>query len=294
MVREKSVLDSEQVASFAEQGYLLLENALTDAQLIALRARFEDWVNESRQFSRSYGQTLDGRARFDVEPGHTSDHPALRRVSSPIEVSNAYLEVMRDSRALDAVTQLLGPNVKLNNTKVNSKLPGTATAVQYHQDFLFEPHSNQDLVAVLFFLDEVTERNGPLELVPGSHRGPLYDHWHEGCFTGAIALDIAVSLRAHSIRCTGSAGSACLMHTRLVHGSRVNESKNARTFYIVTYSAEDAHPLAKNHIPSRYEGEVVRGVATNRVRSVPFEMLIPEYPQEASFFSQQAKTALVD
>jgi phytanoyl-CoA hydroxylase len=201
---------------------------------------------------------------------------------------------MRDSRALDAVTQLLGPNVKLNNTKVNSKLPGTATAVQYHQDFLFEPHSNQDLVAVLFFLDEVTERNGPLELVPGSHRGPLYDHWHEGLFTGAIALDIAVSLRAHSIRCTGSAGSACLMHTRLVHGSRVNESKSARTFYIVTYSAEDAHPLAKNHIPSRYEGEVVRGVATNRVRSVPFEMLIPEYPQEASFFSQQAKTALVD
>ncbi|MCS5571359.1 MAG: phytanoyl-CoA dioxygenase family protein, partial [Pseudomonadales bacterium] len=149
------MLDSEQVASFAEQGYVLLENALTDVQLIALRTRFEDWVNESRQFSRSYGQTLDGRARFDIEPGHTSGHPALRRVSSPIEVSNAYLEVMRDSRALDAVTQLLGPNVKLNNTKVNSKLPGTATAVQYHQDFLFEPHSNQDLVAVLFFLDEV-------------------------------------------------------------------------------------------------------------------------------------------
>jgi ectoine hydroxylase-related dioxygenase (phytanoyl-CoA dioxygenase family) len=173
MVREKSVLDSEQVASFSEQGYLLLEKALTDVQLIALQACFEDWVNESRQFSGSYGQTLDGRARFDVEPGHTPNHPALRRVSSPIEVSNAYLEVMRDSRALDAVTQLLGPNVKLNNTKVNSKLPGTATAVQYHQDFLFEPHSNQDLVAVLFFLDEVTERNGPLELVPGSPRSAL-------------------------------------------------------------------------------------------------------------------------
>ena len=84
------------------------------------------------------------------------------------------------------------------------------------------------------------------------------------------------------------------MHTRLVHGSRVNDSMNSRTFYIVTYSAEDAYPLVKNHIPSRYEGEVVRGVATNRVRNVPFEMLIPEYPEEASFFSQQAKAALVD
>ena len=294
MVQGKSVLNSDQVAFFAEQGYLLLENALTDAQLVALRAGFQEWVNESRQFSQSYGQTLDGRARFDLEPGHTADRPALRRVSSPIEVSDVYLEVMRDSRALDAVTQLLGPNVKLNNTKVNSKLPGATTEVQYHQDFLFEPHSNYDLVAVLFFLDEVTERNGPLELVPASHLGPLYDHWHDGLFTGAIAGDIAASLCEHSIPCTGAAGSACLMHTRLVHGSRVNESMNSRTFYIVTYSAEDAYPLVKNHIPSRYEGEVVRGGATNRVRNVPFEMLIPEYPEEASFFSQQAKAALVD
>jgi phytanoyl-CoA hydroxylase len=166
--------------------------------------------------------------------------------------------------------------------------------VQYHQDFLFEPHSNYDLVAVLFFLDEVTETNGPLELVPGSHLGPLYDHWHDGLFTGAIAADIAASLCENSIPCTGSAGSACLMHTRLVHGSRVNESMNSRTFYIVTYSAEDAYPLVKNHIPSRYEGEVVRGISTNRVRNVPFEMMIPEYPEEASFFSQQAKTALVN
>ncbi|GIS87556.1 MAG: hypothetical protein CM1200mP18_02660 [Gammaproteobacteria bacterium] len=104
---------------------------------------------------------------------------------------------MRDSRALDAVTQLLGPNVKLNNTKVNSKLPGATTEVQYHQDFLFEPHSNYDLVAVLFFLDEVTEKKGPLELVPASHLGPLYDHWDDGLFTGAIAGDIAASLCEH-------------------------------------------------------------------------------------------------
>ena len=131
MVQGKSVLNSDQIAFFVEQGYLLLENALTDEQLVALRAGFQEWVNESRQFSQSYGQTLDGRARFDLEPGHTADRPALRRVSSPIEVSDVYLEVMRDSRALDAVTQLLGPNVKLNNTKVNSKLPGATTEVQY-------------------------------------------------------------------------------------------------------------------------------------------------------------------
>ena len=88
MVQGKSVLNSDQIAFFVEQGYLLLENALTDAQLVALRAGFQEWVNESRQFSQSYGQTLDGRARFDLEPGHAADRPALRRVSSPIEVSD--------------------------------------------------------------------------------------------------------------------------------------------------------------------------------------------------------------
>ena len=79
---------------------------------------------------------------------------------------------MRNNRALDALEDILGPNIKFENAKINSKLPGAATEVKFHQDFLFEAHTNDDMVTVLFFLDDVTQENGPLEVIPGTHRGP--------------------------------------------------------------------------------------------------------------------------
>ncbi len=270
-------------------GYLYVEDALTAAQLAGLRNDFDAWKEESREHTEPYGETVDGRARFDLEVGHSADHPALRRVASPVDVSEAFLETMRDNAALDVVTQLIGPNVEFNNSKINSKQPGAATEVKFHQDFLFQPHTNEDLVAVLFFLDDVTEQNGPLEVVPGTHRGPLYDHWHDGVYTGAVAPEVKAEHEAKAVAIHGPAGSACLMHTRLLHGSAPNQSDQPRTLFIAEYRAEDAKPLQVNHLPSRFEGEVVRGERTNRVRCSEYEMEFPEVPTGASFFDQQAK-----
>ena len=169
-------LDQGDIDSYWANGYLFLENALTPSQLEALAQDFNAWSEESRAHGEAYGGTLDNRPRFDLEPGHTHDVPALRRIASPIEVSDAYLDAMRTSPAVDAVAQLIGPNVEFNNSKVNSKQPGAATEVKFHQDFLFQPHTNEDLVAVLFFIDDVTPENGPPEVVPGTHTHKFNPH----------------------------------------------------------------------------------------------------------------------
>ena len=195
---------------------------------------------------------------------------------------------MRSSIAVDAVCDLFGPNLRFNNAKINSKLPGVGTEVKYHQDFPFELHSNDDLMTVLYFLDDVTEDNGPLEVVPGSHKGPLHDHWHDGVFTGAVSNEVAQHAAANAVTCTGKAGDACLMHTRLLHGSAPNQSNNPRTLFICAYNAEDSHPVADNHIPSIHSGEVVRGENTGRIRCSHYETQIAEKPGDASFFEQQA------
>lgn len=284
-------LNDTQLAQFQAQGYTLLENAIDQDILAKLVAELNQWIEESRSHRDSYGEQEDGRPRFSVEPGHCHERPALRRIASPVELSQTYLDLMRNSIAVDAVAQILGPNVKFNNSKINSKHPGTATQVKFHQDFMFEPHSNDDLITVLYFLDELTPENGPLEVIPGSHRGPLYDHWHNGVFTGSVSDDVTASVKEKIISCFGPAGTACLMSTRLLHGSAPNLSSMPRTLYIVEYCAEDAYPLQTNHIPSRYAGEIVRGKATNRIRCTEFEMEFPEYPTGASFFEQQVKHA---
>lgn len=283
------VLSPAEVEAYWANGYVFVENALTPAQLDALNRDFNAWVEESRRHTEPYGETMGGRARFDLEVDHTAATPALRRVASPVEVSDAYLAVMRDNRALDAAAQLIGPNVEFNNSKVNAKHPGSATQVKYHQDFMFQPHTNEDLIAVLFFLDDLTLENDPLNVVPGTHLGPLFDHWHDGVYTGTVCPEVEAAHIDDAVPVHGPAGSACLMHTRLLHGSAPNESDRPRTLFISEYRAEDSKALQVNHIPSRYEGEVVRGVRTNRVRCSSYEMEFPEVPKGASFFSQQAR-----
>ena len=283
-----AILSQDQKDQFWRDGVLLVEDVVTSEELGDLRSIFADWVEESRGHDDDYGETLDGRARFDLEPGHTSKSPALRRVQSPEEISDVYAHVMRTARTVDAVAELIGPAIRFHHGKVNSKLPGAATKVRFHQDFPFQPMTNDDLITALLFVDDVTLENGPLEVVPGTHKGPLYPHWHNGVFTGAVADEIVEEYKDKTIRCTGKAGSVCLMHASLLHGSAPNLSDKPRTIYIATYYAEDAIELSPNHLPSTLTHELVRGEASGRVRCTPYEMQLPEVPTGTSFFEQQS------
>ena len=280
-------LTQEQKDSFWRDGVLIVENAVDPQDLARLKEEFASWVEESRAHTDDYGETLDGRPRFDVQPGHSADKPALRRVQSPEEVSDVYANAMRNARSVDCCAELIGPGIRFHHGKVNSKLPGTATQVKWHQDFPFEPMTNDDMITCLLFVDEVTLENGPLEVLPGSHKGPLYSHWHDGVFTGAVDEEIINAQRDKIVKCIGPEGAVCLMHASLLHGSAPNLSDRPRTLYITTYYAEDAIELSPNHLPSRFTHELVRGEATGRVRCTAYEMQLPAVPKATSFFAQQ-------
>lgn len=282
-------LSDAQKDAFWRDGYLTIENAVSPDLLGRLRDTFSGWVEESRDHAAPYGETINNKPRFDVEPGHSAEKPGLRRVNAPVEVSEAYYEAMASSHMTDCVADLIGPNLKFHHSKINSKLPGGATQVKWHQDFPFTPHTNDDVITALLMVDEVTEENGPLEVLPGSHKGEIHGLWHDGVFTGAIDDGIAAECQKKAVRSIGPAGSVCLMHTRLLHGSAPNRSANPRTLFISVYSAEDSVPVSPSPMPNKFEGTVVRGVRTGRVRAIPYEISLPQLPSTASFFDQQAK-----
>lgn len=281
-------LTQAQVDEFWAVGAVTIPNAISPDELSKLQNQFSGWVEESRSHSEAYGKIMDGRPRFDVEPDHTAKKPALRRVASPTEISDICEKVTFDSKVGDYVADLLGPNIRFHHAKMNSKLPGTKTVVKWHQDFPFDPHTNTDQITALLFLNDVTPENGPLKVVPGTHKGKLHSHWQNGQFTGAIEDSEIPAFEANAVECYGPAGSLCLMHVCVAHASSENNSDGPRTLYINTYAAADAIALSPVAVPSTHAGRLVRGVEPNTIRSVAFDLEIPEIPKGASFFVQQA------
>jgi phytanoyl-CoA hydroxylase len=280
-------LSQEQKDIFWQDGVLVVKNAVKIDELVSIKAAFANWVKESRSKNSDYGETLDGRPRFDLQPGHSSDAPGLRRVQSPEEVSDVFAGIMRNAATVDFCAELIGPSIRFHHGKINSKLPGTATQVKWHQDFPFEPMTNDDMITALLFMDDVTLDNGPLEVLPGTHKGPIHSHWHDGVFRGAVHDTVIDAQRDKIVKCVGKAGSVCLMHANLLHGSAPNLSDQPRTLYITTYYAEDSIELSPNHLPSTLTHELVRGEVSGRVRCTPYEMELPDVPKGTSFFAQQ-------
>ena len=282
------MLTETQQAEFWERGVIVLESAYSEQDLEPLRAQHQRWIEESREHDAPFGEMLDGRPRFDVEPVHCAAAPALRRVASPEEISDEFLGLIESGPMLEAVADLLGENLRFHHGKLNSKLPGSGTTVKWHQDFTFDPHSNDDCITAMLFLDDIDSEIGPARVVPGSHRGELYSLWQGGRFTGAVADEVASQCERTAVECLGPAGSLCLMHTRALHASSENLTQRPRSLYIATLTAADAVPLAPCALPSIHAGRIVRGREPGVIRSVAFSMETPEIPSGASFFAQQA------
>lgn len=283
------MIEQWQLDQYRENGYLIVENVLNSEEIAALRSDFERWVDDSRQQVKPWGETLDGRARFDIDSDHSADHPSLRRVASPTEISDAYKRIALESRVAEIAGQLIGgTGARFHHSKINSKLPHTATEVKWHQDFPFTPHSNDDLVTALLLVSDVTPDNGPLKVIPGSHKGPLFSLWQNDSFTGVVDDAVAEEYCSEPLSCTGPSGAVCFMHTRLLHASGPNHTDYPRNLFISVYAAEDALPYGDNPLPSLHSGILVSGIDSGLVRTSPNQLRLPQKPKGASFFVQQA------
>lgn len=281
-----TALTQEQRDAFWRDGYLMVEDAVTPAQLAALKNEIAGWVEQSRAHAAPFGPpTIDGRPRFDMGAEHSAEKPALRRINNPSDISDAYREVMLDARTVDMVADLIGPDVKFHHCKINLKLSGARTEVNYHQDFSYTPHTNDDVVTSLLFLDDIDGSNGCLTVVPGSHKGPVLSLFEGERFTGAVAAAEEKKALGQSVPCLGKAGSVCLMHTRLLHGSAANGADKSRGLYICVYTAADAVPIARNPMPSPNEGRIVRGKEARFARLKEGLVELPKQPKTASFFT---------
>ena len=264
------MLTAQQIADYAEKGYLVVPEVLSVHELQAMRDQANRWVEDSRELERSDG-------RFDLEPSHSREEPAIRRVKSPAAVSDAFGAVLAHPGILAVLRDLIGEDIRWQGTKLNMKAAGVGSPVEWHQDWAFYPHTNDDLLAVGVPLDDMTVENGALLAIPGTHRGPLFDHHASGVFAGAVDPGLVDASLVAALE--APAGAITVHHCRLLHGSAPNRSGRRRRLLLIEYCAADAWPLVGQvgSAPTWEEltAKTVSGRATNAVRLAAVPVRVP-------------------
>ena len=274
------MLTSKKIDFYHENGYLGVEGVLSADEVAELRRVTEGFV----QLSASVTDHTDV---FDLEPGHTPESPKLRRLKDPVTQHEVYQKFLHHPRILDIVEQLIGPGLRTNGNKLNMKSPEYGSPVEWHQDWAFYPHTNDDLLAVGVSMDEMKYENGCLLVIPGSHKGPVYSHHQDGHFAGAVTEEVPDADKAVPIEL--EAGGISIHHVRTLHASAKNVSSRPRRLLLYQYCAPDAWSLQGYPNWQAYLDSMVRGEPTNRPRlvDVPVLMPLPEAVRGGSIYETQ-------
>ena len=282
------MITDQDVAFYRENGYLVVPDVL-DADILArARAALDELVANAAAVTAHTDV-------YDLEPGHTPANPKVRRIKQPDTHTPVFWEIANYRPMVEILEKLLGPSgVRLQTSKINLKEPHHGSPVEWHQDWGFYPHTNDDMLAVGVLLDDAFLENGPLMVVPGSHKGPTWNHHSpDGYFCGAmdptrkeVDFDSAVPLM-------GKAGSMSFHHVRAVHGSAQNVSDKPRRLLLYEFAAADAFPLMGIKDWAHFNRNLVSGKPTIQPRIVPapVRMPLPPAPHQGSIYENQTTLA---
>ncbi len=249
-----NALSDDQRHFYFENGYLLLESVVPEYWLERLRTVTDEMI----EFSRSI---MVSDAIWDIENDHSADNPRLRRLTSPNDQSDTYWEYASSSLITDIVADLVGPDVKFHHSKLNFKWAHGGEEVKWHQDIQFWPHTNYSPLTVGLYLYDCRPEQGPLVVLPKSHRHDLYDQYNQaGQWIGCLNVDDASNLdTAGAAELSGPAGSLTIHNCRTLHSSMPNRSSVGRPLLLNIYSSADAMPYTPVPTPSDYYQTIVRG-----------------------------------
>ena len=276
------MLSQAQIDTYNDTGAIVVPDVLSAAEVAELSRVTDDFV------ARAHG--LTGHTEiYDLEDSHTPDAPRVRRIKAAHLHHPVYAALTRHPRILAVLADLWGPDLRFDTAKLNMKCAGFGAPVEWHQDWAFYPHTNDDLAAVGVMMDDMAMENGPLLMVPSSHKGPVFDHHADGVFCGAMDPARRDVDYAGAVPLTGRAGSITVHHVRAVHGSAPNLSPRDRRLLLFQYRAADAWPLL-GFPPgiAAFDALMVAGVPRPpRLADVPVRLPLPPAALQGSLYENQ-------
>ncbi|MDK2753538.1 MAG: phytanoyl-CoA dioxygenase family protein [Gammaproteobacteria bacterium] len=229
------MLSTSQMDDYSDEGYVFVPELLPVGDIRAVIAELPELCALQRP-----------------EVIFENDSQTVRSLMNVHTYSTAADKLIRNPLIIDPVKQILGSDVYVFQCVLNLKRAFTGDIWQWHQDFstylIDDGMPANRLVNVLIFMDEVNEFNGPLMLVPGSHRGEAIKNDVDDATTSypIRALDnsrVASAVEVNGIVAPkGPAGSVIFANTNIIHGSASNVSPWDRVLISLTLnSVENKH-----------------------------------------------------
>jgi ectoine hydroxylase-related dioxygenase (phytanoyl-CoA dioxygenase family) len=231
------MLTPEELSLFHEQGFFLSEPLFSDAEITDLKLAC-DTLTEIAQGLE--GTVIYENSQFVVSPREQGSEQRTR-IHRVVWCGGAQPQLLRLGQThplISRVTQLLGSKslVHIIN-QIHFKYPGDEVQFPFHQDSRHRGYGTNNWIDVtgtgsyiqtLCAIDEVTEDNGPLLIVPHSHKQGHLDLKYSNYFEEELE-DFDVSA---AISVPMQPGQVLFWGPYLIHGSRENKSKSSRRVFI--------------------------------------------------------------
>ena len=277
-------LTPEQIQRFDRDGYLFFPGQFTAPEMKVL-------IDEVPALY----------ARREVYNVREKGKDAVRTNFAAHLYSRPFAALARHPRMVAPVMDLFDEAVYMHQFKINGKAAFDGDVWQWHQDY--GTWFNDDLMPteramnVAIFLDEVTEHNGPLMFIPGSHKKGVVDAKHDLTTTSYPLWTVDNELIAQLVERaggkdggivspTGPAGSMILFHSCLVHASGSNLSPWNRVSVYLSLCA------VSNHIRRFKRPEYIAHRDFAPIALLPDDCLLKHYPVELPWKDGMPASAL--
>jgi len=224
------MLTQEQIRSYHEEGYLLLEQVYDPEELRQL----SDELDYVIQNFADWGAGWRGPWREKYLTQEENQKATLVAIHELHHYSAAWTRAIASRRLVDAMSQLLESEcVELHHTTLHAKPPDAGTPFPMHQDLPFYHHEDGRYLDTLVHLDDADEQSGCIKFLRGSHKLGKLEH-----ITGPDTSPHLPTDQYHladAVSVPARAGDVVVFSIWTVHGSNVNHSGRWRRLVRMGY-----------------------------------------------------------
>lgn len=215
---EPRVLTPAQIEMFNREGYVRPVTIFERHEIDEIRAYFDDLL-----------------ARVIAAGGDSYS------ISSAHLKHGRVWDLLTDTRIVDVVADLLGPNVIGWGAHFFCKMPGDGKQVAWHQDSSYWPLTPSKAVTVWLAIDDVDGENGPMRFIAGSHHSGHLTYRPSSAEEHNVLNQTIENPEQYGpiVENRLAAGQVSLHSDLLLHGSEANNSPRRRCALTLRYAAAE-------------------------------------------------------